>query len=157
MDGVPGLSFPGIAAGQTFTYTIPLKQSGTYWYHSHSGFQEQTGHYGALIIEPLSRQHPLLIMFPRIVIGSQYTLGAPTFSFKRKETVEGANVQYRFPGQIIGKRHVRQFQRSVLNSRGNDAVAQVYGVNPRPRHRSPTQVFDVRRTFLAGERLKLSA
>lgn len=52
MDGVPGLSFPGIAAGQTFTYTIPAKQHGTYWYHSHSRFQEQTGHYGPLIIEP---------------------------------------------------------------------------------------------------------
>lgn len=52
MDGVPGPSFPGIAAGQTFTYTIPVKQHGTYWYHSHSRFQEQTGHYGPLVIEP---------------------------------------------------------------------------------------------------------
>src|SRR5260370_40566106 len=52
MDGVPGLSFPGIGAGETFTYRMPLAQSGTYWYHSHSRFQEQTGHYGALIIEP---------------------------------------------------------------------------------------------------------
>jgi FtsP/CotA-like multicopper oxidase with cupredoxin domain len=42
MDGVPGLSFPGIAAGETFTYRIPIAQSGTYWYHSHSRFQEQT-------------------------------------------------------------------------------------------------------------------
>jgi CopA family copper-resistance protein len=52
MDGVPGLSFPGIAAGETFTYRIPVKQSGTYWYHSHSRFQEQTGHYSPLVIEP---------------------------------------------------------------------------------------------------------
>jgi CopA family copper-resistance protein len=52
MDGVPGLSFPGIAPGETFTYRIPLHQSGTYWYHSHSGFQEQTGLYGAIVIEP---------------------------------------------------------------------------------------------------------
>jgi CopA family copper-resistance protein len=52
MDGVPGLSFRGIAPGQTFLYRIPLKQSGTYWYHSHSRFQEQTGLSGALIIEP---------------------------------------------------------------------------------------------------------
>jgi CopA family copper-resistance protein len=52
MDGVPGLSFHGIAPGENFTYRIPLHQSGTYWYHSHSGFQEQTGLYGALIIEP---------------------------------------------------------------------------------------------------------
>ena len=52
MDGVPGLSFAGIAPGQTFTYRIPLVQSGTYWYHSHSGMQEPTGTYGALIVEP---------------------------------------------------------------------------------------------------------
>ncbi len=52
MDGVPGISFHGIEAGQTFTYQFPIKQSGTYWYHSHSGFQEQTGMMGAIIIEP---------------------------------------------------------------------------------------------------------
>ena len=52
MDGVPGLSFPGIAAGETFTYRIPIAQHGTYWYHSHSRFQEQTGHYAPLVIEP---------------------------------------------------------------------------------------------------------
>jgi CopA family copper-resistance protein len=52
MDGVPGLSFSGIGPGQTFTYRIPLHQSGTYWYHSHSGLQEQTGLYGAIVIEP---------------------------------------------------------------------------------------------------------
>jgi CopA family copper-resistance protein len=52
MDGVPGISFPGIAPGETFTYRFPVKQSGTYWYHSHSQFQEQTGPYGALVIDP---------------------------------------------------------------------------------------------------------
>jgi len=51
MDGVPGLSFPGIAPGKTFIYRIPVLQSGTYWYHSHSRFQEQTGLFGALIVE----------------------------------------------------------------------------------------------------------
>jgi CopA family copper-resistance protein len=53
MDGVPGFSFPGIKPGETFTYRYPITQSGTYWYHSHSGFQEQTGLYGALIIDPI--------------------------------------------------------------------------------------------------------
>lgn len=52
MDGVPGLSFAGIAPGETFTYRFPVHQSGTYWYHSHSGFQEQSGLYGAIVIEP---------------------------------------------------------------------------------------------------------
>lgn len=52
MDGVPGLSYKGIAPGETFTYQFKVQQSGTYWYHSHSGMQEQTGMYGAIIIEP---------------------------------------------------------------------------------------------------------
>ena len=52
MDGVPGFSFPGIAPGETFVYRFPVRQSGTYWYHSHSRFQEQTGVYAPLIIDP---------------------------------------------------------------------------------------------------------
>ena len=54
MDGVPALSFKGIEPGETFTYRIPLpeRQTGTYWYHSHSAFQEQTGLYGAIVVEP---------------------------------------------------------------------------------------------------------
>lgn len=54
MDGVPHISegFKGIKPGETFTYKFPAIQSGTYWYHSHSGFQEQTGVYGAIVIEP---------------------------------------------------------------------------------------------------------
>jgi CopA family copper-resistance protein len=52
MDGVPGLSFRGIAPGETFVYRFPVPQSGTYWYHSHSAFQEQTGVYGAIVIAP---------------------------------------------------------------------------------------------------------
>ena len=53
MDGVPGFSnFNGIKPGETFTYKFPILQSGTYWYHSHSGFQEQEGVFGAIIIEP---------------------------------------------------------------------------------------------------------
>jgi CopA family copper-resistance protein len=52
MDGVPGISFPGIKPGSTFVYEFPLRQAGTYWYHSHSGLQEQVGHYGPIIIDP---------------------------------------------------------------------------------------------------------
>lgn len=50
-DGVPGVSFPGIHPGQTFTYEFPVRQTGTYWWHSHSSLQEQAGHYGPIIIE----------------------------------------------------------------------------------------------------------
>lgn len=52
MDGVPGISFDGIAAGQTFRYHFDVRQNGTYWYHSHSGLQEQSGVYGPIIIDP---------------------------------------------------------------------------------------------------------
>jgi CopA family copper-resistance protein len=52
MDGVPGLSFDGIAPGATYVYRFKVNQSGTYWYHSHSRFQEQTGLYGPIVIEP---------------------------------------------------------------------------------------------------------
>lgn len=51
-DGVPGISFAGIAPGETFTYRFPIVQNGTYWYHSHSGMQEPDGAYGAIVIEP---------------------------------------------------------------------------------------------------------
>ncbi|WP_198157188.1 MULTISPECIES: copper resistance system multicopper oxidase [Thalassospira] len=56
MDGVPGISFPGIEPGETFTYRFPVTQSGTYWFHSHSGFQEPDGAYGSIIIEPEKRE-----------------------------------------------------------------------------------------------------
>ncbi|WP_239255310.1 copper resistance system multicopper oxidase [Candidatus Nitrotoga sp. M5] len=55
MDGVPKISFPGIEPGETFTYKFPIIQSGTYWFHSHSGFQEPDGAYGAIVIEPEKR------------------------------------------------------------------------------------------------------
>ena len=68
MDGVPGLSFPGIAPGTSYEYRFKLNQYGTYWYHSHSAFQEQTGLYGPLIIErsggerhPADREHVILL------------------------------------------------------------------------------------------------
>lgn len=66
MDGVPGVSFPGITPGETFTYTFPVKQYGTYWYHSHSEFQELKGVYGAIVIEQADepfayeREHTIL-------------------------------------------------------------------------------------------------
>jgi CopA family copper-resistance protein len=52
MDGVPGISFDGIAPGETYRYRFRVRQNGTYWYHSHSGMQEQVGVYGPLIIDP---------------------------------------------------------------------------------------------------------
>ncbi len=68
MDGVPGISFPGIKPRETFVYEFPVKQSGTFWYHSHSGLQEAIGHYGPLVIDPAGadpvgydREHVLVL------------------------------------------------------------------------------------------------
>src|SRR5690554_6166905 len=68
MDGVPGFSFDGIMPGETFEYQFTLQQSGTYWYHSHSGFQEQTGVYGPIIIDsakpdPVKYDREYVVMF----------------------------------------------------------------------------------------------
>ncbi len=52
MDGVPGVSFAGIAPGATFDYRFKVNQSGTYWYHAHARFQEQVGLYGSIVIDP---------------------------------------------------------------------------------------------------------
>jgi CopA family copper-resistance protein len=80
MDGVPGLSFPGINPGETFVYRIPVRQSGTYWYHSHSGFQEQTGHYAPLIIEPRNRD-PIEFDRDYVVLLSDWTDTKPDTVF----------------------------------------------------------------------------
>ncbi|MBO9582036.1 MAG: copper resistance system multicopper oxidase [Sphingobium sp.] len=67
-DGVPGVSFPGIKPRSSYLYEFPIRQSGTYWYHSHSGFQEQLGHYGPIVIDPAGpdpvqheREHVLVL------------------------------------------------------------------------------------------------
>ncbi|WP_118857554.1 copper resistance system multicopper oxidase [Sphingomonas mesophila] len=82
MDGVPGVSFPGIKAHSTFTYEFPVKQSGTYWYHSHSGLQEQLGHYGPMIIDSAG---PDPIDFDRehVVVLSDWTFLHPHRLFTR--------------------------------------------------------------------------
>ena len=68
MDGVPGISFPGIRPRETFVYEFPVRQSGTFWYHSHSGLQEAMGHYGPIVIDPAGvdpigydREHVLVL------------------------------------------------------------------------------------------------
>lgn len=82
MDGVPGLSFNGIHPGEAFTYRFTLRQSGTYWYHSHSLFQEQAGLYGALIIDP---REPLPYAWDRehVVLLSDWTDLDPGQLFRR--------------------------------------------------------------------------
>ena len=82
MDGVPGISFPGIAPRTTFTYRFPLIQSGTYWYHSHSGLQEQAGHYGPLVIDP-DGPDPILSDREHVILLSDHTPLHPHALFRR--------------------------------------------------------------------------
>jgi len=76
MDGVPGLSFHGIRPGETFTYEFQLRQSGTYWYHSHSALQEAVGLYGALIIEP-HKPEPFQVDREHVVVLSDWSDETP--------------------------------------------------------------------------------
>ena len=77
MDGVPGLSFAGIRPGEAFEYAFDVGQSGTYWYHSHSGFQEQTGLYGAIVIDP-AEPDPATGDRDYVVVLSDWTDERPT-------------------------------------------------------------------------------
>lgn len=80
MDGVPGLSYRGIAPGETFVYRFPVLQSGTYWYHSHTQFQEQTGLLGALVIEPRD-PYPVEFDSEYVVLLSDWTDANPESIF----------------------------------------------------------------------------
>src|SRR5687767_15566640 len=82
MDGVPGLSFSGIHRGETYHYRFTVKQGGTYWYHSHSAFQEQAGLYGPLVIDPLEPE-PFAFDRDYVVMLSDWTDLDPTALFSR--------------------------------------------------------------------------
>jgi CopA family copper-resistance protein len=82
MDGVPGISFPGIRPHSTFVYEFPLKQAGTYWYHSHSGLQEQLGHYGPLIIDPAGPD-PIGYDREHVIVLSDWSFMHPHTIFSR--------------------------------------------------------------------------
>ncbi len=101
MDGVPGLSFPGIKPNETFVYKIPVVQSGTYWYHSHSRFQEQTGLLGAIIIEPRDKE---IIPFDRdyVVLLTDWTDANPETVFRNlKEQSDYYNYHQRTAGTFV--------------------------------------------------------
>ena len=76
MDGVPGFSFDGIKPGETFEYQFTVQQSGTYWYHSHSGYQEQTGLFGAIVIDPATPD-PVIYNRDYVIMLSDWSDEAP--------------------------------------------------------------------------------
>jgi len=98
MDGVPGVSFAGIAPGQTFEYRYPVKQSGTYWYHSHSGLQEQLGHYGPLVAEP-AEPEPFAYDRDYAVVLSDWTFDDPASVLRKLKVAEG---YYNYNQRTVG-------------------------------------------------------
>ncbi len=88
MDGVPGLTYPGIGPGETFVYRFRVAQSGTYWYHSHSGFQEQQGHYGPIVIEPRAGERHRVDR-DYVVMLSDWTDESPEFVYSRLKEMDG--------------------------------------------------------------------
>jgi CopA family copper-resistance protein len=88
MDGVPGVSFPGIKPGETFTYDFPVRQAGTYWWHSHSGLQEQIGHYGPMIIDPAG-EDPIAYDREHVVVLSDWSFLHPHELFRKLKVNAG--------------------------------------------------------------------
>lgn len=88
MDGVPGISFPGIRPRSTFTYEFPIRQAGTYWYHSHSGLQEQMGHYGPIVIDPAG-EDPVQADREHVIVLSDYSPLHPHVIFKKLKQMGG--------------------------------------------------------------------
>jgi CopA family copper-resistance protein len=115
MDGVPGLSFMGIAPGESYLYRFTVNQAGTYWYHSHSRFQEQVGLYGPIVIEPRSGER-----FPaerdHVVLLSDWTDADPERIYA---TLKKQSNYYNF-----GKPTVGDFVRDARRDGVSQALAE---------------------------------
>lgn len=132
MDGVPGVSFPGIQPGETFEYRYPVRQSGTYWYHSHSGLQEQLGHYGPLIVDP-AEPEPYAYDREYVVVLSDWTFSEPSEVMRNLKVAEG---YYNY-----NKRTVGDFFEDVANL-GWSAAWEKAGMWGRMRM-TPRDILDV--------------
>jgi len=151
-DGVPGVSFPGIRPGERFTYEFPIRQSGTYWWHSHSGLQEQAGHYGPLVIESADPDprydrdyvvllseftpiHPHEIM-RKLKVGEHY------FNYQMQTATEGemSGAMRRMWGQM------RMNPRDISDVTGSTYTFLINGHGPAD---------DLQFAFRAGERVRL--
>ncbi|KPM18069.1 copper resistance system multicopper oxidase [Citromicrobium sp. WPS32] len=151
-DGVPGVSFPGIRPGERFTYEFPIRQSGTYWWHSHSGLQEQAGHYGPIVVESADPDprydrdyvvllseftpiHPHEIM-RKLKVGEHY------FNYQMQTATEGemSGEMRRMWGQM------RMNPRDISDVTGSTYTFLINGHGPAD---------DLQFAFRAGERVRL--
>jgi len=159
-DGVPGISFPGIAPGETFTYRFPIVQSGTYWFHSHSGMQEQDGAYGSIVIEPKDREP---FKFDReyvVVLSDSHDHSGRRILSNLKKMSDYYNRQQRTVGDFL-----RDVEEKGLSATVRDRldwgemrmmatdVADVQGYTLLVNGRNPEQNWTGR--FAPGERVRL--
>ncbi|HEY0271427.1 MAG TPA: copper resistance system multicopper oxidase [Sphingomonas sp.] len=98
-DGVPGVSFPGITPRSTFLYEFPIRQAGTYWYHSHSGFQEQLGLRGPIVIDPAGTD-PVAADREHVILLSDHSPLSPETLFRRLKADPGG---FDFQKQTLGE------------------------------------------------------
>ena len=132
MDGVPGLSFRSIMPGETFVYRFLVKQSGTYWYHSHSMFQEQTGLYGAIVIQPRSGYAQA---FDR-----DYVVLLSDWSFEQPETIV-SNLKFQSDYYNYGQRTLGTFVEDAQRRGLAETVAD--RLEWGSMRMSPTDILDV--------------
>jgi len=132
MDGVPGLTFRGIMPGETFTYRFPIRQAGTYWYHSHSGMQEQTGLYGPLILEPRGKE-PYSYQRDHVVMLSDWTDEDPMTVFSN---LKQQSDYYNYNQRTLGT-FAKDASRNGLGAAVDDRV--MWG----KMRMSPTDLMDV--------------
>ena len=151
-DGVPGVSFPGIRPGERFTYEFPIRQSGTYWWHSHSGLQEQAGHYGPIVVESADpdprydRDYVVLLseftpIHPHDIM-RKLKVGEHYFNYQMQTATEGemSGAMRRMWGQM------RMNPRDISDVTGSTYTFLINGHGPAD---------DLQFAFRAGERVRL--
>jgi CopA family copper-resistance protein len=162
MDGVPGLSFDGIMPGDTFTYRFPVVQCGSYWYHSHSHFQEQTGLIGGLIIDP-RHIDPIQSDRDYVILLSDWTDADPASIYSNlKKQSDYYNYSRRTAGTFISDVKAHGLHAAIsdrlawgrMNMSPTDladvtAATYTYLINGRPPAANWTALFD------RGQRIRL--
>ncbi|WP_371194594.1 copper resistance system multicopper oxidase [Glaciecola sp. SC05] len=126
MDGVPGVAFPGIAPDTTFQYQFDVEQNGTYWYHSHSGLQEQLGHLGPVIID--SKDGDIGADREHVILLSDWTFEDPHDVFRHLKVAEG---YYNYQQRTIGDTVNEVKKQGFMNTLKERAMWAEMRMNPR--------------------------
>jgi FtsP/CotA-like multicopper oxidase with cupredoxin domain len=120
MDGVPGVSFDGIKQGETFTYRFKVRQAGTYWYHSHSGGQEQEGMYGPIVIAPARGERIRADRDYVVMLSDQHAMPAGAIMRKLKQDAGYFNDRRRtLPGLLrdLSSAHSSDERQAIISDR----------------------------------------